>query len=56
MPARRRVATTASIAFAGVAPLVLTALGAAPPPAAGSMGDPLSPVSQWNAEGPRSPQ
>ncbi|WP_261717946.1 lytic polysaccharide monooxygenase [Streptomyces sp. FZ201] len=56
MPARRRVATTASIAVAGVAPLVLTALGAAPAAAHGSMGDPVSRVSQCYAEGPESPK
>ncbi|WAZ20694.1 lytic polysaccharide monooxygenase [Streptomyces cinnabarinus] len=56
MPARRRVATAASVAFAGVAPLVLTALAAAPAAAHGSMGDPVSRVSQCYAEGPESPK
>ncbi|CCK31199.1 cellulose-binding protein [Streptomyces davaonensis JCM 4913] len=56
MPARRRVATAASVAFVGVAPLVLTALGAAPAAAHGSMGDPVSRVSQCYAEGPESPK
>ncbi|MGW0914354.1 lytic polysaccharide monooxygenase auxiliary activity family 9 protein [Streptomyces sp. NPDC002784] len=55
MPARRRVATAASVAVVGVAPLALTALAAAPAAAHGSMGDPVSRVSQCYAEGPESP-
>ncbi|MGW5634596.1 lytic polysaccharide monooxygenase auxiliary activity family 9 protein [Streptomyces sp. NPDC003832] len=56
MPARRRVATAASVAVVGVAPLALTALGAAPAAAHGSMGDPVSRVAQCYAEGPESPR
>ncbi|MBC2903309.1 lytic polysaccharide monooxygenase auxiliary activity family 9 protein [Streptomyces cupreus] len=56
MPARRRVATAASVAVVGVAPLALTALAAAPASAHGSMGDPVSRVSQCYAEGPESPK
>ncbi|MCL7427782.1 lytic polysaccharide monooxygenase [Streptomyces sp. YS415] len=56
MPARRRVATAASVAVVGVAPLALTALAAAPAAAHGSMGDPVSRVSQCYAEGPESPR
>ncbi|MEU9736326.1 lytic polysaccharide monooxygenase [Streptomyces sp. NPDC048002] len=56
MPARRRVATTASVAVVGVVPLALTALAASPAAAHGSMGDPVSRVSQCYAEGPESPK
>ena len=46
----------AAIAVAGVAPLVLTALTAAPAAAHGTMGDPVSRVSQCYAENPESPK
>ncbi|MFJ8791642.1 lytic polysaccharide monooxygenase [Streptomyces sp. NPDC102462] len=52
MPARR---TAAAVAVLGAAPLALTALAAAPAAAHGSMGDPVSRVSQCYAEGPESP-
>lgn len=52
MPARRKVAAVA----AGLAPFALTALAAAPASAHGSMGDPVSRVSQCYAEGPESPK
>ncbi|MFE6177573.1 lytic polysaccharide monooxygenase [Streptomyces sp. NPDC056464] len=53
MPARRKVATVAAV---GLTPLALTALAAAPASAHGSMGDPVSRVSQCYAEGPESPK
>ncbi|MGW1957367.1 lytic polysaccharide monooxygenase [Streptomyces sp. NPDC001920] len=53
MPARR---TTAAAAVLGLAPLALTALASAPASAHGSMGDPVSRVSQCYAEGPESPK
>ncbi|MFF1680452.1 lytic polysaccharide monooxygenase [Streptomyces sp. NPDC058256] len=53
MPTRRKAA---AIAVAGVAPLALTALAAAPAAAHGTMGDPVSRVSQCYAEGPESPK
>ncbi|WP_328832376.1 lytic polysaccharide monooxygenase [Streptomyces sp. NBC_00252] len=53
MPARRKVA---AVAVLGMAPLALTALSAAPAVAHGSMGDPVSRVSQCYAEGPESPK
>jgi chitin-binding protein len=53
MPARRKAA---AIAVAGLAPFALTALAAAPASAHGSMGDPVSRVSQCYAEGPESPK
>ncbi|MEV0180779.1 lytic polysaccharide monooxygenase [Streptomyces sp. NPDC050625] len=53
MPARR---TAAAVAALGLAPLALTALAAAPASAHGSMGDPVSRVSQCYAEGPESPK
>ncbi|MEV5432174.1 lytic polysaccharide monooxygenase [Streptomyces sp. NPDC052701] len=53
MPARRTVAVVAAL---GTAPLALTALAAAPAAAHGSMGDPVSRVSQCYAEGPESPR
>ncbi|WP_282701544.1 lytic polysaccharide monooxygenase [Streptomyces sp. CC219B] len=56
MPARRRVATAVSVAAVGMAPFALTALAAAPAVAHGSMGDPVSRVSQCYAEGPESPR
>ncbi|MFV0136870.1 lytic polysaccharide monooxygenase [Streptomyces sp. HMX87] len=52
MPAPRRVAAVAAV---GIAPLALTALSAAPASAHGSLGDPVSRVSQCYAEGPESP-
>ncbi|MEU9284765.1 lytic polysaccharide monooxygenase [Streptomyces sp. NPDC048275] len=53
MTARRKAAF---VAAAGVAPLALTALTAAPAAAHGTMGDPVSRVSQCYAEGPESPR
>ncbi|MER6471807.1 lytic polysaccharide monooxygenase auxiliary activity family 9 protein [Streptomyces collinus] len=53
MPAHRRAAAAAA---AGLAPLALTALAAAPASAHGTMGDPVSRVSQCYAEGPESPR
>ncbi|MEU3255352.1 lytic polysaccharide monooxygenase [Streptomyces sp. NPDC006997] len=53
MPARRKAAAAAVL---GIAPLALTALGAAPATAHGSMGDPVSRVAQCYAEGPESPR
>ncbi|GAB2885890.1 carbohydrate-binding protein CbpC [Streptomyces deserti] len=53
MPARRKVATVAAL---GLTPLAVTALNAAPATAHGSMGDPVSRVSQCYAEGPESPK
>ncbi|MCX4975733.1 lytic polysaccharide monooxygenase [Streptomyces sp. NBC_00554] len=53
LPTRRKAA---AIAVAGVAPLALTALAAAPAAAHGTMGDPVSRVSQCYAEGPESPK
>ena len=53
MPARRKAATVAAL---GLAPLALTALATAPASAHGSMGDPVSRVSQCYAEGPESPK
>lgn len=52
MPARRKAAVVAAL---GLTPLALTALAAAPASAHGSMGDPVSRVSQCYAEGPESP-
>ncbi|MFC9114156.1 MULTISPECIES: lytic polysaccharide monooxygenase auxiliary activity family 9 protein [Streptomyces] len=51
MSARRK----AAVAAAGLAPLALTGLSATPAAAHGSMGDPVSRVSQCYAEGPESP-
>ncbi|MEV7016435.1 lytic polysaccharide monooxygenase [Streptomyces sp. NPDC093991] len=51
MSARRK----AAVAAVGLAPLALTGLSAAPAAAHGSMGDPVSRVSQCYAEGPESP-
>ncbi|MFF5160470.1 lytic polysaccharide monooxygenase [Streptomyces sp. NPDC000348] len=51
MPARRK----AAVAVVGLVPLALTGLSAAPASAHGSMGDPVSRVSQCYAEGPESP-
>jgi chitin-binding protein len=53
MPARRKVAVFAVL---GMTPLALTALGAATASAHGSMGDPVSRVSQCYAEGPENPK
>ncbi|WP_308431788.1 lytic polysaccharide monooxygenase auxiliary activity family 9 protein [Streptomyces violarus] len=53
MPARRVAATVAAL---GSLPLALTALTATPAAAHGSMGDPVSRVSQCYAEGPESPE
>ncbi|MGI5424827.1 lytic polysaccharide monooxygenase auxiliary activity family 9 protein [Streptomyces sp. CA-179760] len=53
MPARRTVATVVAL---GSLPLTLTALTATPAAAHGSMGDPVSRVSQCYAEGPESPK
>lgn len=53
LPTRRKAA---AIAVAGVAPLALTALAAVPAAAHGTMGDPVSRVSQCYAEGPESPK
>ncbi|MGW3207157.1 lytic polysaccharide monooxygenase auxiliary activity family 9 protein [Streptomyces sp. NPDC001135] len=55
MPARARRAT-AAVAVLGVPPIALTVLAAAPASAHGSMGDPVSRVSQCYAEGPESPK
>lgn len=55
MPARAR-RTAAVVAVLGLPPLALTALAAAPASAHGSMGDPVSRVSQCYAEGPESPK
>lgn len=52
-PRRRTVAASAVL---GLAPLALTALAASPAAAHGSMGDPVSRVSQCYAEGPESPR
>ncbi|HLL34484.1 MAG TPA: lytic polysaccharide monooxygenase [Streptomyces sp.] len=54
MSAPRRTAA-ATVAALGLGPLALTALSAAPASAHGSMGDPVSRVSQCYAEGPESP-
>ncbi|MEU8846798.1 lytic polysaccharide monooxygenase [Streptomyces sp. NPDC048564] len=53
MPARRKAATVAAL---GLTPLALSALATAPASAHGSMGDPVSRVSQCYAEGPESPK
>ncbi|MFJ9630266.1 lytic polysaccharide monooxygenase [Streptomyces sp. NPDC101175] len=53
MLARRKAA---AVAVLGTAPLALTALGAAPAAAHGSMGDPVSRVAQCYAEGPENPK
>ncbi|MEU2715171.1 lytic polysaccharide monooxygenase [Streptomyces sp. NPDC007205] len=55
MSARAR-RTAAVVAMLGLPPLALTALAAAPASAHGSMGDPVSRVSQCYAEGPESPK
>ncbi|WP_317442505.1 lytic polysaccharide monooxygenase [Streptomyces collinus] len=58
MPAHRVPAHrgAAAAAVAGLAPLALTALAAAPASAHGTMGDPVSRVSQCYAEGPENPR
>ncbi|MGW8065714.1 lytic polysaccharide monooxygenase auxiliary activity family 9 protein [Streptomyces ziwulingensis] len=56
MPAPSASRRVAAVAVAGLAPLALTTLAAAPASAHGSMGDPVSRVSQCHAEGPESPQ
>ncbi|MGC0378249.1 lytic polysaccharide monooxygenase auxiliary activity family 9 protein [Streptomyces sp. SAI-229] len=53
MPARRKAAVVTAV---GLVPLALTGLSAAPAAAHGSMGDPVSRVSQCYAEGPESPK
>ncbi|MER6714329.1 MULTISPECIES: lytic polysaccharide monooxygenase [unclassified Streptomyces] len=53
MPARRKASAVAAL---GTLPLALTALAAPPAVAHGSMGDPVSRVSQCYAEGPESPK
>nr|WSY56049.1 lytic polysaccharide monooxygenase [Streptomyces sp. NBC_00886] len=53
MPARRKAA---AVVVLGMTPLALTALAAAPAAAHGSMGDPVSRVSQCYAEGPENPK
>ncbi|MEU1197836.1 lytic polysaccharide monooxygenase [Streptomyces sp. NPDC005813] len=53
MSARRKAAAVVTV---GIAPLTLSALAAAPASAHGSMGDPVSRVSQCYAEGPESPR
>ncbi|MEU8753004.1 lytic polysaccharide monooxygenase [Streptomyces chartreusis] len=53
MSARRKAAAVTAL---GLTPLALTALAAAPASAHGSMGDPVSRVSQCYAEGPESPK
>lgn len=53
MPARRKAAAVATL---GLTPLALTVLATAPAWAHGSMGDPVSRVSQCYAEGPESPK
>ncbi|MGW7819282.1 lytic polysaccharide monooxygenase auxiliary activity family 9 protein [Streptomyces puniciscabiei] len=55
MPARARRAA-AVVAVLGLPPLALTVLAAAPASAHGSMGDPVSRVSQCYAEGPEGPK
>ncbi|MET9869964.1 lytic polysaccharide monooxygenase, partial [Streptomyces sp. NPDC006386] len=53
MPARRKASAVAAL---GTLPLALTALAAPPAVAHGSMGDPVSRVSQCYSEGPESPK
>ncbi|MEU0784965.1 lytic polysaccharide monooxygenase [Streptomyces sp. NPDC006173] len=53
MSARRKAAAVAAV---GIAPFALSALAAAPASAHGTMGDPVSRVSQCYAEGPESPK
>ncbi|MFD4259147.1 lytic polysaccharide monooxygenase [Streptomyces sp. NPDC058534] len=56
MPASSASRRAAAVAVAGLAPLALTTLAAAPASAHGSMGDPVSRVSQCHAEGPENPK
>ncbi|WP_217141513.1 lytic polysaccharide monooxygenase [Streptomyces sp. AC627_RSS907] len=56
MPALSASRKVAAVAAAGLAPLALTLLAAPPAAAHGSMGDPVSRVSQCYAEGPESPK
>ncbi|WP_369176768.1 lytic polysaccharide monooxygenase auxiliary activity family 9 protein [Streptomyces mutabilis] len=56
MPAPSAPRRVAAVAVAGLAPLALTPLAAAPASAHGSMGDPVSRVSQCHAEGPENPK
>ncbi|UXI78015.1 lytic polysaccharide monooxygenase [Streptomyces vinaceusdrappus] len=56
MPAPSAPRRVAAVAVAGLAPLALTTLAAAPASAHGSMGDPVSRVSQCHAEGPENPK
>ncbi|MFI1758735.1 lytic polysaccharide monooxygenase [Streptomyces sp. NPDC020571] len=56
MPAPSASRRVAAVAVAGLAPLALTTLAAAPAAAHGSMGDPVSRVSQCHAEGPENPK
>ncbi|MFE5398218.1 lytic polysaccharide monooxygenase [Streptomyces sp. NPDC056568] len=56
MPASSVSRRAAAVALAGVAPLALTTLAATPAAAHGSMGDPVSRVSQCHAEGPENPR
>lgn len=56
MPAPSASRRVAAVAVAGLAPLALTTLAAAPASAHGSMGDPVSRVSQCHAEGPENPK
>ncbi|MCV2461177.1 lytic polysaccharide monooxygenase [Streptomyces sp. ICN988] len=56
MPAPSASRRVAAVAVAGLVPLALTTLAAAPASAHGSMGDPVSRVSQCHAEGPESPK
>ncbi|MFJ4890556.1 lytic polysaccharide monooxygenase [Streptomyces sp. NPDC088788] len=53
MSARRKATAVVAV---GIAPLALSALAAAPASAHGTMGDPVSRVSQCYAEGPESPK
>ncbi|MET9776695.1 lytic polysaccharide monooxygenase [Streptomyces sp. NPDC006367] len=56
MPAPSVARRAAAFAVAGLSPLALTALAAAPASAHGSMGDPVSRVSQCYAEGAENPK
>ncbi|MFI9153455.1 lytic polysaccharide monooxygenase [Streptomyces sp. NPDC053367] len=60
MPVRQKAAArlkaAAAVTALGLAPFALTALSAAPAAAHGSMGDPVSRVSQCYAEGPENPR
>ncbi|OWA06030.1 chitin-binding protein [Streptomyces sp. CS159] len=56
MPAPSASRRAAAVAVAGLAPLALTTLATAPASAHGSMGDPVSRVSQCHAEGPENPK